>query len=61
MTELSSWRDQAACRDIVTADYDPFFVDSAEGVREAIAICQSCLVRDECLTFAVRTCQQYGV
>jgi WhiB family redox-sensing transcriptional regulator len=56
-----SWRDLAACRDVVSADYDPFFADSAELRAEAIAICASCLVRDDCLTFAVRTGQQYGI
>ena len=60
MTVLS-WRDLAACRDIVSADYDPFFADSAELQAEAIAICATCLVRDDCLTFAVRTGQQYGI
>ena len=56
-----SWRDLAACLDIVSADYDPFFADSAELQAEAIAICATCLVRDACLTFAVRTGQQYGI
>jgi WhiB family transcriptional regulator, redox-sensing transcriptional regulator len=61
MTEVRCWRDQAACRDVVTADYDPFFADTAELQVEAIAICASCPVRDDCLTFAVRTGQQYGI
>jgi WhiB family redox-sensing transcriptional regulator len=61
MTEVGCWRDQAACLDIVSADYDPFFADSAELHAEAIAICATCLVRDDCLTFAVRTGQQYGI
>jgi WhiB family transcriptional regulator, redox-sensing transcriptional regulator len=56
-----SWRDLAACLDVVSADYDPFFADSAEHQAEAIAICATCLVRDDCLTFAVRTGQQYGI
>jgi WhiB family redox-sensing transcriptional regulator len=56
-----SWRDQAACRDVVTAEYDPFFADTAELQTEAITICAACPVRDACLTFAVRTGQQYGV
>src|SRR4029434_1932619 len=45
----------------VGADYDPFFADSAELQAEAIAICETCPVRDACLTFAVRTGQQYGI
>jgi WhiB family transcriptional regulator, redox-sensing transcriptional regulator len=56
-----SWRDLAACLDIVSADYDPFFADSEAGHREAIGICMACSVRDACLTFAVRTGQQYGI
>jgi WhiB family transcriptional regulator, redox-sensing transcriptional regulator len=58
---IACWRDQAACRDVVTADYDPFFADGEAGQLEAIAICATCRVRDDCLTFAVRTGQQYGV
>jgi WhiB family transcriptional regulator, redox-sensing transcriptional regulator len=61
MTEVGYWRDQAACLDIVSAAYDPFFADSAELQAEAIAICATCLVRDDCLTFAVLTGQQYGI
>jgi WhiB family transcriptional regulator, redox-sensing transcriptional regulator len=56
-----SWRDLAACLDVVSADYDPFFADSAELQAEAIAICATCPARDACLTFAVRTGQQYGI
>ena len=61
MTEVGCWRDQAACRDVVTAHYDPFFADTKAGQRQAIGICTGCPVRDDCLTFAVRTGQQYGV
>jgi WhiB family transcriptional regulator, redox-sensing transcriptional regulator len=61
MTEVRCWRDQAACRELVTAEFDPFFADSTELQAEAIAICETCLVRDACLTFAVRTGQQYGI
>jgi hypothetical protein len=61
VTEVDCWRDKAACCDVVTAEYDPFFADSAELQAEAITICATCLVRDACLTFAVRTGQQYGI
>ena len=61
MTEVRSWRDQAACLEVVSADYDPFFSDAKDLQAEAIAICETCLVRDDCLTFAVRTGQQYGI
>src|ERR671913_2325727 len=61
MTEVRCWRDQASCLEVVSADYDPFFSDAAELQAEAIAICMACPVRDACLTFAVRTGQQYGI
>ena len=61
MTEVRSWRDQAACRDLVTADDDPFFADTDQGIQAAIAICAARPARDDCLTFAVRTGQQYGI
>jgi hypothetical protein len=61
MTEVRCWRDQAACLEVVSAKYDPFFADNKDLQAEAIAICGACLVRDVCLTFAVRTGQQYGI
>jgi WhiB family redox-sensing transcriptional regulator len=61
MTAVQFWREQAACLEVVSADYDPFFADSAGLQAEAIAICDGCPVRDACLTFAVRTGQQYGI
>jgi WhiB family transcriptional regulator, redox-sensing transcriptional regulator len=61
MTEVGCWREEAACREVVTADYDPFFADSTQLQAEAIVLCEACPVRDDCLTFAVRTGQQYGI
>ena len=61
MTEVRCWRDQAACLEVVSSDYDPFFSDAKDLQAEAIAICATCPVRDACLTFAVRTSQQYGI
>jgi WhiB family transcriptional regulator, redox-sensing transcriptional regulator len=61
MSETTSWRDRAACRDVVSADYDPFFAESKDLQLQAIIICRTCPVREDCLTFAVRTGQQYGI
>ena len=61
MTAVQCWRDQAVCLEVVSAEYDPFFADSAGLQAEAIAICETCPVRNDCLTFAVRTGQQYGI
>ena len=57
MTEVQCWRDQAACLEVVSADYDPFFSDAAELQAEAIAICETCPVRPItiCRTLEART------
>ena len=61
MTTLHSWRELAACRNAATAHYDPFFDDTEQGERAAIAICRICRVQGECLAYAVRSGQSYGV
>ncbi len=61
MSEPRAWRDRAACREVVTPDYDPFFADTPELIEAALAICAGCPVSEECLAFAVRTGQQAGV
>jgi WhiB family redox-sensing transcriptional regulator len=57
------WRSAAACR---SADPDLFFPVSDSGpAREQTAkvkaICSACRVRRECLAFALRTGQIYGI
>jgi WhiB family transcriptional regulator, redox-sensing transcriptional regulator len=61
VTALRDWRELAACRKTVTARYDPFFDGTEQGERAALAICQTCRVQGECLAYAVRTGQPYGV
>jgi WhiB family redox-sensing transcriptional regulator len=58
---LLNWREATACRNAVTANSDPFFDETEPGERTAIAICQSCPVQGECLAYAIRTGQPYGV
>jgi WhiB family redox-sensing transcriptional regulator len=57
------WRQLAACRH---ADPELFFPVSASGpsldqVAQAKAICAGCLVRQQCLAFALHTRQDHGV
>lgn len=57
------WWEAAACR---TADPDMFFSVSAVGpgrdeIARAKAVCAACLVRRECLQFAIATRQEHGV
>jgi WhiB family transcriptional regulator, redox-sensing transcriptional regulator len=61
MTTLGNWRELAACRNTVTARYDPFFDGTEQGEQAALAICRTCRVQGECLAYAVATGQSYGV
>ena len=59
----SRWRDDAACRD---TDPELFFPvgstgDAIEETRVAIALCQRCPVREQCLEFAMVTNQRDGI
>jgi hypothetical protein len=61
VTALRDWRELAACRNTVTARYDPFFAGTDQGEQAALAICRTCRVQGECLAYAVATGQSYGV
>jgi Transcription factor WhiB len=55
MTWLAwSWRDLALCRQVVTADYDPFFSDDPEDQDDALALCAVCPAQGACLAYAIR-------
>jgi WhiB family redox-sensing transcriptional regulator len=58
-----NWRLLAACRSV---DPDLFYPVSSAGnsedqVAEAKAVCACCLVRRQCLVFALRTRQAHGI
>jgi len=59
LEDLASWREAAACAD---SDVD-FFPTSEDvkGIGEAKAVCATCPVADECLTFALETRQSEGI
>jgi hypothetical protein len=62
MTPLAwSWRDLALCRQVVTADYDPFFSDDPEDQDDALALCAVCPAQGACLAYAIRTAQPHGI
>jgi WhiB family redox-sensing transcriptional regulator len=52
------WMANAACRQ---SDSDIFFPVAHEKGREAKRICRDCPVRVECLAWAIKTKQEYGV
>lgn len=53
------WMQDAACREVGS---QPFFDDEHEGhYRQAIAVCGSCSVRQECLDYALTNDLRHGV
>lgn len=53
-----SWRDAAACKGL---DTNLFFAERGETVSDAIAVCDTCSVQLECLTFALDHAIREGV
>ena len=53
-----SWRMRAACR---AADPALFFPELGESAGPAKQICADCLVKAECLAFAVASGERFGV
>jgi WhiB family transcriptional regulator, redox-sensing transcriptional regulator len=53
-----TWSDQAACRG---TDTDIFFPANADEEAEALSICATCPVRAQCLEYAVRNKEIYGI
>src|SRR5947209_11308184 len=52
------WQDQAAC---LGMDPDLFFPERGASTREAKSICRSCVVREDCLEFALRNGEKFGI
>lgn len=52
------WRAQAACREI---DIEVFFAVDEDSQRAAVAVCETCPVRQPCLEYAITSREQYGV
>lgn len=53
-----SWQDYANCRG---ADADLFFPERGASTRKAKAICAACEVQAECLDFALRVGEKFGI
>jgi WhiB family transcriptional regulator, redox-sensing transcriptional regulator len=52
------WQERAACFGI---DPDVFFPISEEEAGPALTYCGSCRIREECLAWALKTGERYGV
>jgi WhiB family redox-sensing transcriptional regulator len=59
--KFSTWREEAVCLDVV--DEVSFFPDPEDlvGIAQAKAVCSTCPVAAECLTWAIETNQSEGV
>lgn len=56
--EASEWMDQANCAGV---DPELFFPDRGASTREAKAVCQACVVRVECLDYALDHSEKHGI
>ena len=52
------WQDQARCRE---TDPELFFPEKGQPSTAAKRVCMSCDVRTECLEYALRNGERYGV
>ncbi len=54
------WQEHAACRGLGPGGFFPPEEDG-EQVDEALTVCGACSVRDQCLAYALRAKETYGV
>ena len=57
-TPDNNWQEQGNC---VGVDPDLFFPERGESVAEAKAVCATCAVRAECLSFALEHNERFGI
>lgn len=55
---MENWQDYANCKGI---DVNIFFPGRGESQAKAEDICNSCVVKMECLKYAIQTCQLHGI
>jgi WhiB family redox-sensing transcriptional regulator len=53
-----AWQDKANCKG---ANADLFFPERGASTRTAKSICRECVVRQECLDFAIETGEKFGI
>lgn len=53
-----AWQDQANCLGV---DPDLFFPERGASTREAKEVCRGCVVRDECLEYALANGEKFGI
>ena len=56
--EEMTWQDQANCMGV---DPDLFFPERGASTREAKEVCRGCVVREECLEYALVNSEKFGI
>lgn len=56
--DTRSWQDYANCMGV---DPDLFFPERGASVREAKEVCKSCVVREDCLEYALSNGETHGI
>jgi WhiB family redox-sensing transcriptional regulator len=57
-TAETTWQDYANCLGV---DPDLFFPERGASTREAKEVCRGCVVREDCLEFALATGEKFGI
>ena len=55
---MKNWQDEANCLGV---DPDLFFPERGASTREAKEVCRGCVVRLDCLEFALRNGEKFGI
>jgi WhiB family redox-sensing transcriptional regulator len=53
-----SWQSRANCMGV---DPELFFPERGASTREAKAVCRGCVVREECLEYAIANGEKFGI
>jgi WhiB family transcriptional regulator, redox-sensing transcriptional regulator len=56
--EERSWQAQANCMGV---DPDLFFPERGASTKEAKEVCRGCVVREECLEYALANSEKFGI
>lgn len=58
LAEDRSWQSRANCMGV---DPDLFFPERGASTKEAKEVCRGCVVKDECLEFALQNSEKFGI
>jgi WhiB family redox-sensing transcriptional regulator len=56
--DAKAWQDYANCLGV---DPDLFFPERGASTREAKEVCRGCVVRDDCLEYALQNGEKFGI